>query len=89
VPTFDEQGVPGYEAYAWQGLVVPAATPATMVAELAKALQAALVSAPVKERFQALSLEALPGTPEQMEAYVASERERWGKVIRANGIRAD
>ena len=44
---------------------------------------------PVKERFQALSLEALPGTPEQMEAYVASERERWGKVIRANSIRAD
>ncbi|MFS0757812.1 tripartite tricarboxylate transporter substrate binding protein [Noviherbaspirillum sp. 1P10PC] len=89
VPTFEEQGVPGYEAYAWQGLVVPAATPATTVAELAKALQAALVSAPVKERFQALSLEALPGTPEQMEAYVGSERERWGKVIRANNIRAD
>jgi tripartite-type tricarboxylate transporter receptor subunit TctC len=89
VPTFEEQGVPGYEAYAWQGLVVPAATPAATVAELAKALQAALVSAPVKERFQALSLEALPGTPEQMEAYVGSERERWGKVIRANNIRAD
>jgi tripartite-type tricarboxylate transporter receptor subunit TctC len=89
VQTFDEQGVTGFEAYAWQGLVVPAATPAPTVAELAKALQAALVSAPVKERFQALALEALPGTPEQMDAYVGSERERWGTLIRANGIRAD
>lgn len=89
IPTFDEQGVTGYEAYAWQGLVVPVATPAPVVADLARALQAALVSAPVRERFQALSLEALPGTPEQMEAYVGSERERWGKVILANGIRAD
>lgn len=89
VPTFEEQGVAGYEAYAWQGLVVPTATPAPVVTELARALQAALASAPVKERFQALSLEALPGTPEQMESYVASERERWGRLIRANNIRAD
>jgi tripartite-type tricarboxylate transporter receptor subunit TctC len=89
VPTLAEQGVEGYEAYAWQGLVVPADTPAATVDKLAKALQSALTSAPVKERFQALSLEALPGTPEQMASYARSERERWGKLIRANGIRLD
>jgi tripartite-type tricarboxylate transporter receptor subunit TctC len=89
VPTLAEQGVEGYEAYAWQGLVVPADTPAPMVASLAKALQNALASPAVKERFQALSLEALPGTPEQMATYARGERERWGKLIRDNGIKLD
>lgn len=89
LPTLAEQGLDGFEAYAWQGLVVPADTPAPVVANLAKALQSSLASAPVKERFQSLSLEALPGTPEQMAAYARSERERWGKLIRTNGIRID
>lgn len=89
VPTLAEQGLEGYEAYAWLGLVAPAATPAPVVADLAKALQAALASGPVKERFQALSLEALPGTADQMAVYIRSERERWGKLIRANNIKLD
>jgi len=89
VPTLAEQGLADFEAYAWQGLVVPADTPAPAVAEMAKALQSALGSAPVKERFQSLSLEALPGTPDQMSGYARSERERWGKLIRANGIKLD
>lgn len=89
VPTLAEQGLEGFEAYAWQGLVVPADTPAPAVANLAKALQTALGSAAVKERFQSLSLEALPGTPEQMASYARSERERWGKLIRANAIKLD
>lgn len=89
IPTLAEQGLTGFEAYAWQGLVVPSGTPAAQVAEFAKALQAALNSTPVKARFQTLSLEALPGTPEQMSAYVKSERERWGQLIKANNIRLD
>ncbi|HSV44790.1 MAG TPA: tripartite tricarboxylate transporter substrate-binding protein, partial [Ramlibacter sp.] len=89
VPTLAEQGLAGFEAYAWQGLVVPSATPAPAVAALAKALQDALASTTVKARFQTLSLEALPGTPEQMKAYVRSERERWGKLIRENNIKLD
>jgi tripartite-type tricarboxylate transporter receptor subunit TctC len=89
IPTLAEQGVAGFEAYAWQGLVVPSATPAPQVAQLAKALQAALASTPVKARFRTLSLEALPGTPEQMSAYVATERARWGTLIKANNIRLD
>ena len=89
IPTLAEQGVTGYEAYAWQGLVVPAGTPAPQVAQYAKALQDALNATPVKARFQTLSLEALPGTPEQMTAYVKAERERWGVLIKANNIRLD
>ena len=89
IPTLAEQGLAGFEAYAWQGLVVPAGTPPAQVAQLAQALQAALNSTPVKARFQTLSLEALPGTPQQMATYSKAERERWGQLIKANGIRLD
>jgi len=88
VPTLQEQGLAGFEAYAWQGLVVPAGTPPETVANFSKALQAALDNTMVKARFQTLALEALPGTPAQMAAYARSERERWGLLIR-NNIRLD
>jgi tripartite-type tricarboxylate transporter receptor subunit TctC len=89
VPTLQEQGVKGFEAYAWQGLVVPAGTPAQAIATLNKALVSALQSTAVKARFQTLGLEAIPSSPEEMAAYAKSEREKWGKVIRANDIRLD
>jgi len=89
VPTLAEQGLTGFEAYAWQGLVVPAGAPKEAVARLNKALVDALNSTPVKARFQTLALEALPGTPEQMAEYTRAERERWGRLIRANNIKLD
>src|SRR5690606_25252800 len=87
VPTLDEQGLKGFEAYAWQGLVVPAATPAPVIETLNKALLAALDSSAVKEKLIALGLEATPSTPAQMDQFAASEREKWGKVIKASGIK--
>lgn len=89
VPTLIEQGLSGFEAYAWQGLSVPAATPPETIAKLNKALVEALNSTPVKARFMALGVEGMPGTAAQMASYVKSERERWGKLIRDNGIKAD
>nr|WP_240636193.1 tripartite tricarboxylate transporter substrate binding protein [Caldimonas tepidiphila] len=89
VPTLQEQGMKGFEAYAWQGLVVPAGTPAQTVMALNKALLAALDTAAVKARFQTLGLEAIPSTPQKMDVYAKSEREKWGKVIRASNIRLD
>jgi tripartite-type tricarboxylate transporter receptor subunit TctC len=89
VPTLAEQGVKNFEAYAWQGLVVPSATPPETVTRFNKALQAALASEAVKTRFDSLALESLPGTPEQMAGFTRSERERWSKLIHANNIRLD
>jgi tripartite-type tricarboxylate transporter receptor subunit TctC len=89
VPTLVEQGLAGYEAYAWQGLTVPAGAPDATVARYSKALQEALAAPAVKARYDALGVEALPGTPEQMAAYVKQERERWGRLIRANNIKID
>ena len=89
VPTLIEQGYKGFEAYAWQGLLVPAGTPADVIEKLNKAMMDALNTTAVKARFQTLGLEAIPSTPAQMATYAKSERERWGKVIRANNIRLD
>ncbi len=83
------QGAAALSAMPTQGLVVPKATPPQTVAALSKALQTALEATMVKARFQTLALEALPGTPEQMAAYARSERERWGQLIRDNGIKLD
>jgi len=89
VPTLAEQGLGDFEAYAWQGLAVPSGTPAETVAKLNKALVDALNSTAVQARFQALGVEGLPGTPNDMARYVKDERERWGRLIKANGIRID
>jgi tripartite-type tricarboxylate transporter receptor subunit TctC len=89
VPTLAEQGLAGFEAYAWQGMAVPSGTPAAAITALNKALVAALGSAPVKERFKTLGLETIPGTPQQMAAYAKAEREKWGKVIRDGNIKLD
>lgn len=89
VPTLNEQGYKGFEAYAWQGLLVPTGTPADVIGKLNKAMVDALNTTAVKARFHTLGLEAIPSTPAEMAAYAKAEREKWGKVIRANNIRLD
>ena len=89
IPTLAEQGLPKFEAWAWQGLVAPVAAKPETVARYSRALQEALASTPIKARFQALGVEAMPGTPAQMASYTQTERERWGRLIRDNGIKLD
>lgn len=89
IPTLNEQGLKNFEAYAWQGLVAPAGTPADVIAKLNKTLVEALNSTAVKARFQVLGLEPTPSTPAQMAAYSKAEREKWALVIRASGIKLD
>ena len=89
VATISEQGIKGFEGYAWQGLVVPTGTSAEFTGQLAKALQTALNSTTVKARLQALGVEPLPGTPAQMAAFSGSERDKWGRVIKQGGVRLD
>ncbi len=89
VPTFAEQGVPAFEAYAWQGLAVPGGTPTPVIHQLSKALNDALASTAIKARFQVLGIEATPGTPAAMSAYASAERARWGEIIKQAGIKLD
>lgn len=89
VPTLAEQGVDGFEAHAWQGLVVPAGTPDAFARQLSEALQQALASDTVRQRLATLGLEPMPGTPADMDAYVREERKKWMEVIRVNGIKLE
>ena len=89
IPTLQEQGLKGFEAYAWQGLVAPAATPKDVIAKLNTALLAAMDTTAVKARLQTLGLESTPSSPEQMAKYAADERAKWGRVIKAANIKLD
>lgn len=89
VATLSEQGLTDFTAYAWQGLVAPAGTSPEVIGKLSQSLQAALGSTQVQTRFQTLALESMPGSPQQMAEYVKAERERWGKLIQAKGIKLD
>jgi tripartite-type tricarboxylate transporter receptor subunit TctC len=89
IPTLGEQGLKGFEAYAWQGLVMPAGTPPEIVKKVNEALQKAMGTTAVKARLQALGLEAIPSSPEGMAQYAAAERAKWGRVIKASGIKVD
>ena len=87
VSTLDEIGV-SVESGAWNGIVAPPNTPRPIVAKLNAAINDALRMPDVAERYAQLQLEAVPGTPEDMAAFVAEETKRWGDVIRSVGITA-
>lgn len=71
VPTLDEQGLKGFEAYAWQGIVAPAATPKERVAKLSDAMQSALKQADIVAKLEGMALEVTPSTAEEMDAYAS------------------
>ena len=89
VPTVAESGLPGFEASNWFGLMAPAGTPPEIVtrlnAEAAKALQAP----EVREKLAALGFEIQSSTPQEFTALLKSETEKWAKVIKASGARAE
>jgi tripartite-type tricarboxylate transporter receptor subunit TctC len=89
IPALAEQGPKGFEAFAWQGLVVPAGTPPEVIAKLNSPLLTAMESTALMARFQTLGLEATPSNPRQMADYAASERVKWANVIKASGIKVE
>ena len=81
--------VPGFEAYEWNGVFVPAGTPVEVVARLNSALNAALKAPKVAERLASLSVESRPNSPAEFAAFVAAETDRWAKVIREANIKLE
>ncbi|SHK03811.1 Tripartite-type tricarboxylate transporter, receptor component TctC [Roseomonas rosea] len=79
----------GFEAYAWQGVVVPKATPDDVVAHLTKELDAAVREASVRTRMQQIGLEPLTGGPAEFEALLQRERGIWLPLIRDLKITLD
>ena len=88
IPTVGEF-LPGYEASTWYGVGAPKATPAEIVEKLNKEVNAALIDPKIKVRLADLGGVALPGSPAEFGKLIADETDKWGKVVKFTGIKAD
>ncbi len=86
IPTLDESGVTGYDYSTWYALFVPAGTPRAAVEKLNQATRKVLAQAETRQRLEGQGVEALGGTSAELGAYLKSETEKWGKVVRAAGV---
>jgi len=89
VPTFAEAGFPAVEVLNWQGVIVPKGTPPAIIAKLNAAVNKALRETDLKDRISSQGNEVAGGTPQEFAALIASESEKWGKVVRAAKIQPD
>jgi tripartite-type tricarboxylate transporter receptor subunit TctC len=87
LPTVAESGYPGFEAIQWYGLVVPGATPKSIVARIHRESLKALQAADVQASMDRLGLEQDPGTPEELRARIRKETAKWAVIIKEAGIR--
>ncbi|MBM3406758.1 MAG: tripartite tricarboxylate transporter substrate binding protein [Betaproteobacteria bacterium] len=87
VPTIAEAGLPGYEIVAWFGLVAPAGTPPEIIARLHADTVKSLQDPGVLDRLEKLGFEAVGNSPSAFAAYVRSQADALGKVIRSAGIK--
>jgi tripartite-type tricarboxylate transporter receptor subunit TctC len=89
VPTLAEQGVANFEAWAWQGLVVPAGTPKDVIARLNGEYAKAIGDPAVHKALLDAGIEPVTSKPEEMAAYVKSETEKWARVIKQADIKVE
>src|SRR6266516_6212033 len=81
--------VPGYEAYVWDAVGAPAKTPAEIIEQLNKEINAVLADPAIKAQFAGLGAEPMLMTPAEFGTYIASEIEKWGKVVKTARIKVD
>ncbi|MEQ1775215.1 MAG: tripartite tricarboxylate transporter substrate binding protein [Burkholderiales bacterium] len=89
ISTVAETGFAGYEGITWVGLVVPAATPRDVVSLLNTEIARILQAPEMKERLAAMGATPGGGSPEQFAGYIRSETEKWAKVVKAAGLKAE
>jgi len=89
IPTIAESGVPGFDVFSWFGFFVPARTPEGVVARINADTNAALVYPQVKSRFEELGATPKGSTPAELAAFLKSEIDKWGPVIREARIRVE
>lgn len=89
VPTLSEAGVADFEAWAWQGIVVPAKTPKDIVARLNDAFAKAIADPAVRQKIVEAGIDPLHSTPQQFTDYMKSESAKWAKVIAEGNIKVE
>jgi tripartite-type tricarboxylate transporter receptor subunit TctC len=90
VPTLAEQGLPGFSAYAWWGILAPAGTPKPIIDKINGELVKALGQPDLRKQLtETMGMDLAVSSPEGLQKFVAGEVERWGKVVKANNIRMD
>ena len=89
VPTIAESGLPGYEVFAWNGVLVPAGTPKAIVAQLNEEIRKAMQLPQVREKFSAQGFAASWNTPDQFGVFVRNEVEKWARTVKASGATLD
>ncbi len=89
VPTIAESGAPDFEVIAWYNMFAPAGTPRAVIRQLNDEVNRMLQQPQVRERFLALGVAPLSGTPEALGDYLKFEVTRWAKLIKETGIRLE
>ncbi|MES2561136.1 MAG: tripartite tricarboxylate transporter substrate binding protein [Pseudomonadota bacterium] len=88
-PTIAEAGLPGFEAYAWGGMIGPANMPAPIVGRLSKEVNEILRQKDVTDRMLAEGTLPTPSGPEEFLAYLKAELKKWGEVVKLAGIKPE
>jgi tripartite-type tricarboxylate transporter receptor subunit TctC len=89
IPTLNEMGVAGYNFGAWLGLLAPAGTPKPIVDKLNRELNAILDEPETQKKLLAIGAENLKSTPEEFAAFITSENEKWGSLVRQSGAKLE
>jgi tripartite-type tricarboxylate transporter receptor subunit TctC len=90
VPTLEQSGLPGFEETApWVGMLAPAGTPAPAVNRLAEDMRKSLARRETQERMKALGAVTVADTPAEFAAFLKKDYERWARVIKTSGVKAE
>jgi tripartite-type tricarboxylate transporter receptor subunit TctC len=89
VPTMAEAGFPEVEGATWTAIVVPKGTPKDIIAELHRLVVEGLATPDVKQKLAAMAYVPVGSSPEECQAFLKSEMDKWGKVIKEAGLKAE
>ena len=89
VPTLIEGGVAGYDYSTWYGLLAPAGTPKPVIDMLNASNRMVLARDDIKQKLESQGVDPIVNTPAEFSAYMKSETEKWGKVVKATGAKAE
>jgi tripartite-type tricarboxylate transporter receptor subunit TctC len=89
VPTFAEAGIKGVEGSAWFAVYAPAKTSVPLIRQINAAINKALATPELRERFAKLGLEPTGGSPADLAALMKRDTERWAPIVKASGFRGD